>query len=249
MGVIGFNVANALRATFLTADTFGQAFTGIRWYPDVPIYEIGGRWGDHFGRGALSQSGGYVIWNNFGGTLGFTTGTPRGSSVRMTTGAVIGNDSDLASDSIAAYRTMNSITTVRATIRATLVQTADTEVFLGLHDRTVNQAGAITALPTTARHAGFILDASVSANWRRSTADGTTQSVTSSTTAADTSIHNFVITWTSGNVNFDIDTTDIGSNTANLPADTDTLAPTLFIQTEAAAAKIMDIDSVILEFA
>ena len=248
MGAMGFNVARALRADFLTVGTFGEAFTGMRTYPEMPVRQIGGRWTDHFDRSTIQEAGMPTIYQS-SGTIGFTTGSPRGSSFRLTTGAVIGNDANNGTFALGIYRTENGISSVTATITALLGQTLDTEMFVGLFDRTTIQVGGIAALPTTERHAGFILDRSVSANWRRSTADGTTQSVTTSSTAADTASHDFIITWTSGNVNFDVDTTDIGSNTANLPADTDALGFLVFIQTEAAAAKTIDVDRVILQFA
>ena len=222
---------------------------GEHWYPELASVSVGNVWGDHFDRDSITPTGYPTIWTTGGvgtETVAISTATSFiAHGLQLTTGAVIADDAFATAIGVKALRGLESISTIKMTIVVSLDSAADVECFLGIID------GAVTntlVIPTTERHAGFILDRSVSANWRRSTGDGGTQSITSTSVAATTASQTLAITWTSGNVNFDVGTTDVGDNTANLPTEDRGYHPYLMAQTEAAAAKTARIDKIKLEY-
>ena len=78
----------------------------------------------------------------------------------------------------------------KITIFFDLDDTVDLTGFIGV----ANQVAALTVAPTTVRHAGITWDTSVDGNFRFSTADGTTQTLTATNEALDLTIHKLEIT-------------------------------------------------------
>lgn len=231
-------VANSLTSLSQTA--------GIIWYPELAKLKVGTIWGDHFNRTSLSPTGFPTTWaeSDAGAGTGNIISTAGAvynlHGIALTTDTTATDFVQVNSSELVMKPGIESITTITAEIVMTIDQTTDTEIFIGLANT------LFSAMPTTKRHMGFIFNRSVSANWRTSNADGTTQTVNTSSTAVDTSEHTLKIIWTDSTIDFQLDGTALNAqSTTNVP--TEGLNVAFLILTEGAAAKTFRVDSVTIE--
>lgn len=164
---------------------------------------------DDFARESIGPTGFPTLYTNAetgaAGTSSIGQNINRVSLVTDSTGA--GDDQDMRTSGLRIDRNYCSLVTgmqsfpdmatdtVQVDMPFSLSQTADTEAFIGIYTGV-----ALTNLPTTVRHLGVYYDASAGANFMLSSANGTTQSTTDTTVAADTNVHILRVIWTAEDV-------------------------------------------------
>jgi len=224
------------------------ASSAVYSYPDVGQTKVDTILVDEFARESLNPTGAYTVYtatsNDSNGSVTFTNN----NRLRLTTdSSAIGDDENVRSSGLGFGRIATSTITDTRTqllfrIVFNLVQTADTEMFLGIHDG----ASALAVLPTTARHMGVFADASAQANFILTSGNNSAQATADTGVALDTSTHRIDITHTGANA-ATIEFFDAVSGTTADATQTVTAlglaAPELqfFVQTEAAAAKSLEI--------
>jgi len=217
----------------------------------------GVRFIEKFNREALTPTGFLTLYTNVG-TGTEVTSMVSGRTLQLATGAVAGDDNDCRISGFTFTRgTVGSadayladpISSWEINILFFLTGTTLTEGFIGIM---YNNIAAITDLPTTAKHMGLFWDASAQANFRLTSANGTTQVNTDSTQALSGGEFRLRIIWnanTGGSIT-------LFSPTANFTTQLATVAVTafeasaqgqasmlhFFIQTETTAARTLSID-------
>ena len=160
--------------------------------------------GDFFQREALTPTGFPTIYTEAVTGLGSGAMASTGASYILTTGAVTGDDVDLRLSGLALARlpqaTFGSIRSLTGTIDYytifNLQSAVNHEGFVGLMG---NSVAALTGLPTTAVHMGVYWDISAQANFRITSANGTTQVDDDSGIPLDTTARCLHIQWTGAN--------------------------------------------------
>jgi len=231
------------------------ATAGVQAYPKLSAAIPDATIADLFDRETLTPTGAYTLYtvasNDSNGTAAINNAT---ELLLTTDSSAIGDDVDVRVSGVSMIRTPDLAIPFdseksRAVldIRIKLNQTADTEAFIGI----VNQASALTALPTTASHVGIQFDKSGDDNWTFTSANGA-QVTTDSTVAATTTAFKIRITWTGNNAAtvqiFDTDFVTVLATETVTSISSQVQHLHFFLQTEATAAKEMDIQSWSAEF-
>jgi len=208
--------------------------------------------GDRFNRASLTPTDSTLVYATGAGTV-LVSG---GLQLFLQTGATIGDDADIRTSELLFYPfgpllAKDNWNTLTLDIVFFLAQTTEFEFFIGL----VGNA-ALTALPTTAIHAGILGNVSAGANYTFTSGDGTTQDTSDSGVAMQaTTVSRIRITWTglnTGRIEFfstallgDVFPTTLEATYEFTAMVTDDLPLALqfFVSTEAAAAKAFAIRS------
>lgn len=221
------------------------ASAGAIYFPTPPDLAQFKTYGDEFNRETLVPTDAYLLYT----TAATGTGTAAMSlarRVRLTTSAVAGDDVDVRTSGfsfcrVAKFTDKRSI--MEFNIIFALVQTADTEVFIGLDD----DGGAITALPTTGIHLGIQYDASASANWF-TTSSGGSQTTEDTSTATSTALVRLRIIINGNNsatmelyTGTGFTTLAYTDTVTSLAGDAQQLVLHFFVQTEAIATPSLDV--------
>ena len=226
----------------------------IAMYPDIGMLAKNQWIGDSFQRETLTPTGYptiYTLAENGAGTQAMNTAQ---ASFRLTTAATIGNDQDMRLSGIqllGAFTSRNimSIRNPAEVIdywtRFKIGQTVTSEGFIGVMGAAAAQ---ISALPTTAAHLGVYWDESVNNALTLSSADGTTQSTTDSTiNTSSSAIISLHIRWDGADdgivelVTNDGFTVSGTGHTYTAFNASRYAVPHWFVQTEAAAGKLIDL--------
>jgi len=240
----------------LTAQLQAQAASaGIFVYPGVSGGHKDFKIGDEFTRDALTPTDGYELYTTAGtGTEVITL--PNDAALRLTTGGTSGNDANVRTSGLVFRRASHFIddrNQLELNISLTPTGSTQHEIFVGL----LNSFAAITAIPTTAFHAGVFVDAGASAtNYFLTSADGTTQSTTDTGVNAATFTHRLQIIWrgqADATLNFyDTDFTTILATqtiTANLTTNAeDSLSLHFFIETTDNSTAGLDIQEWLADY-
>lgn len=209
---------------------------------------------DDFAREAITPAGFPTLYTNAetgaGGTSALDATVNR---VLLTTDANIGDDQDMRTSGLRIERNYTSLITgmtmpqlqtsqVQIDLPFSITAATDIEGFVGIH----GGVAALTALPTTARHMGVFWNISAGANFTLSASDGTTQTTVATGTAVSTAVFILRITWTGE----DAATLQLYTAAGATSGTGQTVAAFngavgasheihWFVQTEAAAAKVM----------
>lgn len=159
---------------------------------------------DAFSREAITPTGFPTLYTNAetgaAGTSALDTNLNRVTLTTDSTGA--GDDQSMRTSGLRIDRNYMSIVTgmpqdmqtdtVDIRLPFNVTSAADIEGFVGIH----SGVAALTVLPTTARHLAVYWDISAGANFMISSSNGTTQVTTNTTIAVDTNVHILRIIWT-----------------------------------------------------
>ena len=206
--------------------------------------------GDLFQRESLTPTGYPTIYTEAVTGLGSGAMNANGTYI-LTTGAVTGDDVDLRMSGLAlarqSSRTFGSVRTITGTLDYytifNLQSAVNHEGFVGLMG---NSFSALTAIPTTAVHMGVYWDISAQANFRITSANGTSQVDDDSGIPLDTTARCLHIRWTGLNT-ATIELLDV-TNFLPIAATTFSVSalnsltqmyPHWFVQTETTAARAM----------
>lgn len=160
--------------------------TRTRLYPDMPLFSIGWTFGDKFQRGALNPTGALALYAS--STNGSSAVSILNlSNLRLATGATINSDCDVRMNGLGIGREPLALGagithTIRQRFNLSGVLTI--QCFVGME--TTLTDSALTALPTTQRHIGIVLDTGVNGNWHISSGNGTDQVLTDTGVLATT---------------------------------------------------------------
>lgn len=174
------------------------ASAGFKLYPGLPGFTADVQYGDEFKRDDLTPTDAYQLYTvNVNGTGTATIGND--GVLLLDTSNTIGNDVDVRTTGYAFTPDSNEPTNFHSQyileIRLALLQTADTEAFVGFVF-----GDALSALPVnTTIHMGLEFDASGDANWQFVDANGTTKNTNDTGVAASTGAISLKITWRDAN--------------------------------------------------
>lgn len=229
------------------------------WYPNLSGYASPSRVGDLFSRQTFqptNQPSLYTVTAVGAGTAATAITAGSGGNLVMTTGAagagdnvdIVFNIAPQLLDLGTALANQNLKSAQKKFVcQFALGQTAATEMFIGV----TNLPTALTAVPTV-RDAGLIYDASVGANFLFTEAANAGGAVNTDTgQAADTSVYVLTITMGAsssgsiGNVVIQLLNSTTGAVIATRTNATNIFSPKVFlhwfVQTEGAAAKVLNI--------
>jgi len=231
------------------------------FYPKFPTPKQGGIIGDHFDRNSVNPTDAIDLYT-IDGAGSEVVGIDSQRRLSMATGGTIGNDASVRTN--ISFNRIIPLVDTRSSIEIdvifSLAEDTTTEGFIGLH----TGDAALTALPTTARHAGIFWDVSADSQDMFFTSGNGTSQVTSSgmtdlLSTADSRLVRLNLIW-NGDDNITMEafrgsTTDPTDFTANVFNSDTTVTSFLagsssltatqlhfFVQTEASAAKTLFID-------
>ena len=229
----------------------------VRTYPALPVTARGWLFKENFSRKTLLPTNWPTLYLTGGtGTESIVMVTSR--RLRVASGSTTGNDASVLASEAGFNRVKPSLTQfhdwtqIKMKIDFVLsASAADIEGFVGL----LNSANVQTAIPTTTRHLGLYWDTSAQANFRISSANGSTQVDTDSTVALDQVAHRLEIDWTNIDVAqirfYETVSAATPTTTVDVTALGDefmAMALHFFVETEANAAKNVEIAAWSAEF-
>jgi len=203
--------------------------------PAISVAGINQTYVEYWNRISLNPTGGYDIYQHTTVGSGSIAVTP--NQVLITTGTSTNDANDLFLDEYQLIRSPNfsDATQLKLQMRGGRSGTISlAEGFIGL----IEARGTITAIPTTAVHAGIYFDDAENANWNLSSADGTTQSKTDTGEPADATFVTITINWT-GNDAITLESS-LGTSRTQTVTDLDAMTGAelhFFVRTNTTAAR------------
>lgn len=226
--------------------------------PLYPIRISGYAWSEPFGRETLRPTDSALIYAiALGGTGGGSAAMFSGARIRLTTdGTAAGDDVDVRMSEVMLKESQDNTHLMSGQVDIRIIfnivsSVVGKEFFMGI----IAGAAAITALPTSASSAaGVMFDDSADTNFRLIGANGATLDDNDTGIAADTAQRMLRIVWNS-NTTAKLELRSGATNnfatidaTANVVLAGTNQQVHLFIQNEGAAAEIMEIRGLSLEY-
>jgi len=233
-----------------------SAGSGRSSYPQIGQIKKDSTIIDEFARGSLNPTDTPLFYTTISNdSNGTATISDARNLVLTTDSSAIGDDVNTRTSGVSFERVpINSVTDLRSQIITNVIfnigQTADTEGFIGL----INDFAGFAGVPTTTRHIGLFWDASAQANFILSSGNGSAQATTDTGIALATGVFRLQMIWPgndSARVEFFTpgppDTLDAIHTVTTLNMATRAFMLHFFVQTEAAAAKTVNITEWISE--